>query len=201
MSFGGSCRFFLLLSLANFSWSDTEHSTFLLKTSCTVAQPLAALHQRHIDCIWLFPHLYVHPLLYHYICRQLTSVSDLDGQRLPRLWCPAWCCFLQEEGEQRKSKTGHLQICQGSSSTPPFCPRGKTHQRKRSRPPLIPPFSVLALLCSHQDVFFLLILLFSLPDDTDSNRDGCHLVSLQFQTATSVKKVVIVSVWIFFNLV
>lgn len=68
-----------------------------------------------------------------------SCVGTVNHHSLPEIWCPAWCCFLQEEGERRKSKTGHLQICQGSSSSPPLCPWGEKHQRKRSGCPFIPP--------------------------------------------------------------
>lgn len=136
----------------------------------------------HVDYVWLFAHLYVCPLLYPYICTQRTSVPDLNGQRLPRLWCPVWCCFLQEEGEQRKSKTGHLQICQGSSPAPPFCPWGKTHQRKRSLPAFIPLFCPRSALLSLGRVLPSNTPLF--PHDTDSDSNRCHLAWSQSLSVT-----------------
>lgn len=82
----------------------------------------------------------------HHCCTVASVDSTLHGQCWPRIWCPAWCCFLQEEGEQSKIKTGHLQICQGSSSDPPFCPWGEHTPEEAVSPSFYPPTSVLALL-------------------------------------------------------
>lgn len=98
-------------------------------------------------------------------------------QSLPEIWCPAWCCFLQEEGEQRKSKTGHLQICQGSSSSPPLCPWGGKAPEEAVSLSFYPPFSAPALLCSLGDMCSFKILHFFLHD-IESNGISIHLQHL-----------------------
>lgn len=113
------------------------------------------LHNSGSTAFWHFAHL----------CGDMSpasAVSTVNHQSLPRIWCPAWCCFLQEEGEQRKSKTGHLQICQGSSSSPPLCPWGENAPEEAVSLSFYPPYSALALLCSLWDICSYLILLFSL---------------------------------------
>lgn len=149
-----------------------------------MARPLAVLLQRLTSITFDFLHI----CMSVYYC----TITSVDSVHQYQIWMASAC---QGFGAQRdvascrkresrgKSKTGHLQICQGSSPTPSFCPQGKTHQRKRSLPPFIPPFlpspcSALPGMCS--PFYYSSVP----PCDTESNGNRCHLAWSQFLTAT-----------------
>ena len=134
-----------------------------------------------VNCIWLYAHLHV-PL--H--LQKHTSEWDRSGPGLPRLWCPAWCCFLQEEGEQRRSKTGHLQICQGSSPALLLSAlRGKSTKGRTLSLLLSPLFWPRPALPSLGRVLPSSTPLFLC--ESGSGADGGHLVWCRILTATTDK--------------
>lgn len=103
--------------------------------------------------MWLFG-TYITALLHLQTAHRTSSVcQDFGAQR-----DVASCRKRERRG---KSKTGHLEICQGSSPDPPFCPWGEDSPEEAVSLPLCfyPPSSALALLRSALNMFSLLILL------------------------------------------
>lgn len=123
----------------------------------------------HVVAEWLGPQCptllafnFLRILLSVHYCTVRSVDITLNGQCLPRLWCPAWCCFLQEEGEQNRTSSD----VSGEQPRSSFSARGGRG-------------SGLSLLLSP---------LFSLghvhPSNTPLPLKICHLACSEFLTAT-----------------
>lgn len=115
----------------------------------------------------------------------ITSVdSILSGQCCQGFGAQRDVASCRKRESRGKAKQDIFRSVRGGGPSPPFCPWGTTHQRKRPLPPFIPPLlpwpcsALLSLghvLPSNTPLF---------PRDSDSSRNRFHLARSQFLTAT-----------------
>lgn len=142
MSFCGSCRFSRQFILKTISWSDTKfnYSTkdinkYSPSTTCSTSPA------SHVNYIWLFAHLYVYPLLYHYICRERTHqyqiwmASACQGFGVPSVMLLPAGRGRAEEKQNRTSSD-----LSGEQPLSSFLPLGENEPKEAlALPPFIPP--------------------------------------------------------------
>lgn len=108
-------------------------------------------HQRRFDLL--------HVCVSVHYCTITSVDSTLSGQCCQGFGAQRDVASCRKRESRGKAKQDIFRSVRGGGPSPPFCPWGKTHQRKRSLPPFIPPF--LPWPCSA-----LLSLGHVLPSDT-----------------------------------